>query len=314
MKYTRRAFLLTTAAMVGANPEPAAKSLPLRLSMWTNEGAPVAAKDLTVNIDGVKAKLNRLGTPADPLLLHVVLDLVGDLTLVDPAREALIGEINKTTALVSLLRAQDGLRVLRDPGTSKVNLEETLRGMAIVGRAGLLDTIAPAAALSDAVLRGARVRSAVLFVTDSVITNYREDYTNPVVNSSDANDMSRRFPEGLIKEKVRQIKEELATTLSPVFIVHLNFLHDRLNEAYQTGLLDLANATGGAAEFCRTSSDIPVQIERAFARLSTLQVADIEVRPGRKPHPLKIAVTGQGIPLQFRPSYMPVVPTGKDGK
>ena len=30
------------------------------------------------------------------------------------------------------LRAQDGLRVLRDPGTSKVNLEETLRGMAIV--------------------------------------------------------------------------------------------------------------------------------------------------------------------------------------
>ncbi len=278
----------------------------LRLSIWPREAeGPVLAKDLTVTIDGIKAKVNRVGTPSDPLLLHIVLDLTGDLTLVDPARNSLIAEVHKSKAVVSILRAQDGLRVLEDPGTPKSKLESTLRELTIAGRAGLLDTIAPAARLSDAVLRGARVRSAVLFVTDSLIANYREDYTNPIVNSSDANDMSRRFPEGLVKEKIRQIKEELAPTLSPVFIVHLNYLSDRLNEAYQSGLLDLATSTGGSADFSRTPSDIPINIERAFARISSLQVADLDARLGRKQNALKIAVEAQGMQLQARPSYLP---------
>lgn len=303
----RREFLFTVSASVwAANPEPSAKTMPLRVSMWPREGdGPIAIKDLTVTIDGFKAKINRLGPPTDPLLLHVVIDLTGDLTLVDPAREALVSEMKKSKAVVSLLRAQDGLRVIEDPGASKTQIEESLRGLTIAGRAGLLDTIAPAVRLSDAVLRGARVRSAVLFVTDSLITNYREDYTNPVVNSSDTNDMSRRFPEGLIKEKIRQLKEELAPTLSPIFVVHLNYLHDRLNEAYQTGLLDLATATGGTADFSRTPGDIAGHMERVFVRAASLQVADLEARVGRKPSPLKIAVEAPGLQVQARPSYLP---------
>jgi len=301
-----RLALLFATALWAATPEPPPKTMSLRLSIWPREAeGPVLAKDLTVTIDGIKAKVNRVGTPSDPLLLHIVLDLTGDLTLVDPARNSLIAEVHKSKAVVSILRAQDGLRVLEDPGTPKSKLESTLRELTIAGRAGLLDTIAPAARLSDAVLRGARVRSAVLFVTDSLIANYREDYTNPIVNSSDANDMSRRFPEGLVKEKIRQIKEELAPTLSPVFIVHLNYLSDRLNEAYQSGLLDLATSTGGSADFSRTPSDIPINIERAFARISSLQVADLDARLGRKQNALKIAVEAQGMQLQARPSYLP---------
>jgi hypothetical protein len=307
----RRGFLTAASAAAasavrGANPEPSARTIPLRISLWPREGdGPIIAKDLVVTIDGAKAKVNRLGSLSDPLLLHIVVDLTGDLTFVDPAREALVSEIHKSKAAVSLLRAQDGLRVIEDPGTPKSKIEESLRGLTITGRAGLLDTIAPAVRLSDSVLRGARVRSAVLFVTDSVITNYREDYTNPVVNSSDANDMSRRFPEGLIKEKIRQIKEELASTLSPVFIVHLNYLHDRLNEAYQTGLLDLATATGGTTEFSRTPGDIATNIERVFARALSLQVAEVEAKAFRKPSPLKIAADFPGIQVQARPSYLP---------
>ncbi len=308
----RRAFLLSTA-LWAANPEPSGKAVPLRVSIWPRESeGPVTAKNLAITINGTPAKLNRVGSLSDPLLLHIVLDLAGDLTLVDPARETIIAEIQRSKAVVSLLRAQDGLRVIEDPGTPKSKLEATIREMTIAGRAGLLDTLAPAARLSDAILRGARVRSAVLFVTDSIITNYREDYTNPVVNSSDANDMSRRFPEGLIKEKIRQLKEELAPTLSPVFIVHLNYLSDRLNEAYQTGLLDLATATGGTAEFSRTPGDIPGNIQRAFARIESLQVADIEARIGRKSNPLKLSVEAPGLQLQARPSYLPVLPTTKD--
>jgi hypothetical protein len=304
---------MTVAARCIAKPPPGAadsgaKVSQLRLSLWTADGSPIDAQTLKIAIDGAPAKLIRLGSANDPLLLHAVLDLTGDLSLVDPAREALIAEIHKTAATVSLLRAQDGLRVLEDPGAPKSKIEETLRGLSINGRAGLLDTIGPAAALSDAVLKGARVRSAVLFVTDSVITNYREDYTNPVVNSSDANDMSRRFPTGLVKEKIRQIREQLSTTLSPVFLVHLNFLRDTFNEAYQTGLLDLAVSTGGAAGFCRTPADIPERIAEAFARAASLQVAEVEVRVGRKQRPYKIAASAAaGVQLQCRPSYLPAV-------
>ena len=80
-----------------------------------------------------------------------------------------------------------------------------------------------------------------------------------------------------------------------------------MNEAYQTGLLDLAVATGGSAEFSRTPADIPQQIERAFANASRLQVADLDARPGRKPRPLKIAVDAAGQQVQSRPSYSPVL-------
>ena len=51
-------------------------------------------------------------------------------------------------------------------------------------------------------VRKTYVRSAVLYITDSNIYNYREDYTNPVINYSDRGDLSRRFPEGLVREQV----------------------------------------------------------------------------------------------------------------
>jgi hypothetical protein len=170
----------------------------------------------------------------------------------------------------------------------------------------LLETISSAAALADAVLRSARVRSAVLYVTDGLITQYRQDYTNPVVNSSDANDMSRRFPEGLVKEKIRQLKEELAATLVPVFIVHLNFQSDRLNEAYQIGLLDLAASSGGEASFCRTPSDVAPAIEKAFARIAQLQTVEFDARPG-KSRQLDLLLSAPGRTLQHRSRYVPPV-------
>lgn len=298
---TRRTLLL--GAAVPDRPAPVA----LRLSLWPKEGEPLVAKDIVVAVNGKPAKVNRLSSPNDPLVLSVVLDLVGDLTLADPAREALIAEIEKGKASVALLRAQDGLRVLADPGTPRAKLAEAVRAVPISGRAGLLETISQAAVLADAVLRSARVRTAVLYLTDGLITNYRQDYTNPVVNSSDANDMSRRFPEGLVKEKIRQLKDELAETLAPVFVVHLNYQSDRLNEAYQTGLLDLATSTGGEATFCRTPSDIGPAIQLAFTRLAALQIAEVEGRMG-KSRQFEFSVEVPGREVQYRSRYAPPAP------
>ena len=156
-----------------------------RVSFVPVDGAPVKMEELNATVNGAPARVARMIGDQEPLVLLVVLDLAGDLSLVDPAREALISEIANLPPQVSvaLLRAQDGLRVLDDPGTRREQLAESIRKLAISGRAGLLETINSAVILADTMLLKTRVRTAVLYVSDSLITNYREDYTNPVVSN-----------------------------------------------------------------------------------------------------------------------------------
>ena len=82
-------------------------------------------------------------------------------------------------------------------------------------------------------------------MTDSEVRNYREDFTNPVINSSDSRDLSRRFPEGLIRERISRVTTSLSRFQTPISIVHLRYSRDRLDEAYQNGLLQMAQLTGG---------------------------------------------------------------------
>ena len=275
---------------------------PWRISFWRSSGDPVTRTDLKVTLNGTDAKLLRLNSTSDDLVLLLVLDLAGDLSLVDPARTALISELEALppNTAVGLLRAQDGLRVLADPGTSRQKLIEIINGLTISGRAGLLDALEPAARLTDSILAKARVRLAVLYVTDSLIGNYREDYTNPVVNSSDANDMSRRFPEGLVNEKIQRVKSEIAGAVAPIFIVHLHYQNDRLAAAYQTGLLELATASGGTAEFCHTVGDIPSAISRMMEAIATEQNAEVEWHDSDKLNQVELALESEGRTLHYR--------------
>jgi len=275
---------------------------PLRISFWRSSGDAVKRSDLKVTVNGTDAKLLRLGFQSDDQLLLVVLDLAGDLSLVDPARTALIAELSAlpSNTAVGLLRAQDGLRVLADPGTNRDKLAGIIKDLTISGRAGLLDALEPEARLTDAIFSKTRVRLAVLYVTDSSISNYREDYTNPVVNSSDANDMSRRFPEGLVNEKIQSVKKEIGGALTPIFMVHLRYQSDRLSAAYQTGLLDLAVASGGAAEFCHSVSDIPAAFSSIMAAIATQQTAEVAWQDFAKAKQLEVALEAEGRTLHYR--------------
>ncbi len=292
--------LLALSAWAAAPPE----KISLRVPFLPNEVVKLAEMKATLN--GKPARLTRLASDQEPLMLLVVLDLAGDLSLVDPARQALVAEIEKLPANVSVavLRSQDGLRVLEDPGTPREKISETIRGLAISGRAGLLDTVYTSVRLADSLLAKAHVRTAVLFVSDSLITNYREDYTNPVVNSSDSNDMSRRFPEGLVKEKLRQLKAEMASTLTPFFLVHLNYQSDRLNEAYQTGLMDLSSSTGGEAKFCRSVGEIPGAVTAAMERVVRVQAVELE-STAVKAKQWDISLEAPGRQLQYRLHFTP---------
>jgi hypothetical protein len=212
----------------------------------------------------------QVGPTSDQVIL-VVLDLTGELSLIDTAKQAVVAEVSKLprNAWVGLLRAQDGLHVLADPGANRQSLIDAIQSLPNSGDPGLLETIPSALSLADAIMRKSPVRVSVLYITDGSIYSYREDYTNPVINQSDPHDLSRRFPEALIKEKISKLLEGLGSEQAPLFVVHLNYRRDRLNVAYQNGLETLADATGGKSDVCRSVAEIPEAIFAMMARISS---------------------------------------------
>ncbi len=244
--------------------------------MWVQgeEGTPeilLSRAELSASVAGSDSSPLAMLGPDDNLLLVVITDLAGDLTLSEVAKRALGESVDglPRNAMVGLMRAQDGLRVLVDPTTERAPVQAALEALPVSGKAGLLDTVLPAAELGDAILAKAAVRLAVLYITDSEVGNYREDFTNPTINSSDSGDISRRFRDGLIREKIAKLDEALAATETPVFILHVAYRTDSLNQAYQTGLMSLAATTGGAAYFCRSQTEIPDAMRQAFAAITS---------------------------------------------
>jgi hypothetical protein len=217
-------------------------------------------------VNGTKVQVARIQGPTDDLVLLIVFDVAGDLALIDPAKQAIferLNTMNKNT-YVGIMRANDGLQVLSDPGPDRAATASAVANLTVGSKATMLEAVQPAAMILDAVGRRSGVRTALLFVTDSDVANYREDYTNPVINSSDSRDLSRKFPEGLIREKINTVEESLGPIQVPVFFVHLVYRTDRLNEAYQTGLLRLASATGGMGSFCRSVTEVPDAVHRVL--------------------------------------------------
>ena len=224
--------------------------------------------------------ISELGPGSDQIIL-VVVDLTGDLSLIAAAKQALIDEISKlpANAWVGLLRAQDGLQVLADPAPNRQPAIQALQALSNSGVPGLLGTVNSALSLADALLHKSPVRVSVLYVTDGSIYGYREDYTNPVINASDPHDLSRRIPGALIEEKVSNLVDNLGSLEAPLFVVHLNYRRDQLNEVYQNGLETLVEATGGKADICRSIAEIPKAIAALFARISSAWRLTLAVPP-----------------------------------
>jgi hypothetical protein len=231
-------------------------------------------------LDGSPAKVLRVRGPKDDLVLLVVLDLTGDLTLIDSARPALVEKLGALPAnnWVAVLKSQDVLQVVQDPTPDREKTAAAIREYVATGKAGLLTTVESASAVGDSLLNRTNVRVAVLYVTDSNIYNYREDFTNPVINSSDSQDLSRRFPDQLIREKMQKLSDGLASSETPLYFVHLNYFSDPINEAYQRGLLQLAEETGGAGAFCRSRGEIPEAVEKIVSAAAKHWSVAVELR------------------------------------
>ena len=277
----------------------------LRVPVWAPAGVELTGEQLHVKVDGKKTKILGVRGPEAGLMLLVILDVAGDLSLVEPARQALTAGMDKAPENVyaGLLRAQDGLQVVLDPTAAREDFRAAVDAQAVGGRAGLLNTVDTVTRLADAIAGKADVRLAALYISDSNIHNYREDYTNPVVNSSDSRDLSRRFPEGLVKEKIARLLASVAARQTPLFIVHLDYRSDRLNEAYQTGLLELATATGGTAEFCRSVGEIPAAVSKTLEAILTHWSVEVEL-PEKAAKQATVAVEAQETSLRYRSRFL----------
>jgi hypothetical protein len=251
-------------------------------------GRQLSAEDFRVTFDGAPSRILDVKCPGDELIILLVLDLSSeDLTLDDPAKQALIEQIRKLApkTYIGLLRAQEGLQVLNDPSVDRDAIAAQIEQQTLSGKTGLLQTVDAIGGIADAMMKKSAVRLAILYVTDGDVNNYREDFANPVINSSDAHDLSRRFPEALVQEKIAKLKSRLTTQQTPLFIVELNQHTDRLNEAYQNGLKELAETTGGMAFFSRSTTEIPQAIAQSFLIVTghyslTLAVPDhVSTRP-----------------------------------
>jgi len=276
----RSAFLGIACALVTLLP-PAARSAALSVPVWIESGAAIADAKFEATLNGKPVEVSSQMGPGSDQVILVVMDVTGDPSRVDPAREALVSEVSRLprNAWVGLLRAQDGLHALADPAPDRGAATQGILDLPNSGNPGLLETVQPALALADALLRKATVRVSVLYITDSNIYQYREDYTNPVINQSDPHDLSRRFPEALVEEKISKLLDAVAGLEAPLFVIHLNDRGDRLNRAYQNGLQTLAEATGGRTNLCRSVAEIPEAIAAVFARISSAWRLTLTVPP-----------------------------------
>lgn len=258
----------------------------LRIPVWVDE--PAARPDFAATLNGKAAAITSVQPPGSDEMILVVLDLTGDIALIDAARTALGNEIEHSpaNAWVGLLRTQDGLRVLADPGPDRKPLLDAIQSLPVGGHAGLLDTVESAVGLGDGISRKSPARISVLYITDSDIYNYREDYSNPVINESDPHDLSRRFPEALVQEKISKLQQSLSVLQTPLFIVHLNYRAGRLNQAYQNGLKVLTDSLSGETTVCRSPAEIPSAIHGVFQRIHGAWSLTLALPPNPKPNVL----------------------------
>lgn len=278
-------LLLASLLLAEENARPTARTPRLMLRVATPEAdPPLDRQTFSARIDGQPARVLRALGPTDDLIVLLVLDLSGEPTLVDTARAALREQISQLppNTWVGLLKSQDNLSVLLDPTPDRDRLTQAIDEYPASGKAGLLPSLEPVSSLANRMLERGPVRVAILYVTDSNIYNYREDYTNPVINSSDSRDLSRRFPDQLIREQMQKLSDRLARFEAPVFILHLNTFPDVINEGYRRGLLQITTESGGLGSFCRSRAEIASEMSRIWQALRSHWSVSVEFKPHRQ--------------------------------
>lgn len=289
-------LLLTIPAFAQKDQADSASKGLLKIPVWVEDGDEQFWLDgnrqaFKVFVEEKESPLKSFQTPKSSTILLIVFDTVADLARVDQARTALTETISSLgqNYWIGLLRAQDGLMVIQEPTADRKLLAEKIRAIQVNGKAGLLDTLEPVSKLAAGMMQKANVRVAVLYVTDSGIANYRADYLNPVVNSSDSGDLSRRFSDRAVQEQMSRQSDALGEFTTPIFVLHLSYRTDSMNLAYQSGLERIASVSGGLTLFSRTNDDVESLLKTLLKRIQSSYFLGVD-QPTAKRHAVKLRV------------------------
>jgi hypothetical protein len=286
-----------------ARPAGAVRHSQILAPVWVGnspvEG--IAPESFRATLGAREATVRGIRDIQAPLLLFVAVDFSADLILTEAAKNALVESLNQAgpNLYAALLRIPEQPMVQLDPTTDREKFANAVRSLPMSGRAGFFEMVDVIAGVTNPIVARHPVRAAVLYLTDSEIRNYRQDYTNPVINAADSRDLSRRFPDALIREKVNTLTNELLRGSVPIFVVHLNYRNDPLNEAYQTGIKRLAQATGGRSVFCRSIAEIPVAIGDMVNAIQAMGMVEVTIPEGVSGS-VTLTLKHTDKPLEFR--------------
>lgn len=268
----------------------------LKIPVWAEQEENAFWKDgkqqsFRIFLDGKETAIKSFQNPNSSSIVLVVFDTVSALARVDDARTALQQQLKELGSQywVGLMKVHDGLSVLQEPTPDRQLLSEKIQAIQVNGKAGLLDSLEAISQMASAIMQKAAVRLSVLYVTDSGIGNYRADYLNPVINSSDSGDLSRRFSDRVIQERMSRLSQDLNQFTVPLYILHLDYRGDTLNLAYQSGLENIAVSSGGQAIFCRTRDEISSSLSSLMGRLRAGYVLTVD-QPNTKRSAVKVHI------------------------
>lgn len=311
----------SSARAQNENPGNATPNAPLKIPVWVEEDDgkfwnEARRQNFKVFIGDKEAPIRSFHGPGSSTITLVVFDTVADLARIDQARAALSEAIKglPQNHWIGLLRAQDQLSVIQEPTGDRASLVEKIQSAPVAGKAGLLDTLETVSRLATGMMQKAGVRLCVLYVTDSSIAHYRADYLNPVINSSDSGDLSRRFSDRAVQERMSRLAESLAEFTIPIFILHLEQRGDTMNLAYQSGLERIAAASGGSAIFCRAADEIKPSLAVLMARIQSAYFIGVDA-PNVKRQPIKIRIEAQDAARQLkRVNHINQINPGRPGR
>ena len=97
-------WILALALWGGLTAAPPGKTVArlIKLPVWADskDGTALLAKDLKATLGGAESRVIEVKGPQDGLMLVAVLDLAGDLSLAEPAKEAL-AKVRERVGLVA---------------------------------------------------------------------------------------------------------------------------------------------------------------------------------------------------------------------
>ena len=124
-------FLMVPEIWAALPPSP--KTTRFRVPLWILQNGipitpPLLQEDLAFFADSAPLKIIRQTEPGSPTLLFLAFDLVGDLTTITPAKQAIINQVQELGPeyWVGLILAQETLSVLQEPTRNKKLLQVLL--------------------------------------------------------------------------------------------------------------------------------------------------------------------------------------------